>query len=45
MLTRNGVPEHRAFSMDRDERLAWVIVLGMLDGGQWDWDEMSWKRQ
>jgi hypothetical protein len=31
--------------MDRDERLAWVIVMGRFEGSQWDWDQMVWKEK
>jgi hypothetical protein len=42
-LARGGVAEERAFSMRRDERLAWIIALGELEGGDWDWSRMNWR--
>jgi hypothetical protein len=32
-----------AFSLPPDERLAWVVALGTLDGRVFDFDTMSWK--
>ena len=42
-LVRNGVPFDVAFSLDPDERLAWVVVFGTLDGGEFDWQAREWK--
>lgn len=44
MLVKNGVRDiEYAFAMDRDERLAWLIVFGQLDGAEWDWNVMTWR--
>ena len=40
---RNGVPFDVAFSLPPDDRLAWVVALGTLDGGEFDWATLSWK--
>ena len=41
---RHGVPYDVALSLDADERLAHVVILGELDGaGKFDWDEMVFK--
>jgi hypothetical protein len=37
------VPFDVAFSLPDDERLAFLIVLGSLDGNQFDWETMSWQ--
>jgi len=42
-LIRNGVPFDVAFSLPADERLAWVVALGTLDGGEFDFLSMRWK--
>ena len=41
-LVRNSVPFDVAFSLDRDERTAWIVALGTLDGRVWDWGAMRW---
>jgi hypothetical protein len=42
-LVKNGVPFDVAFSLPADERLAWVVALGTLDGGEFDFQSMQWK--
>jgi hypothetical protein len=42
-LIRNGVPFDVAFSLSIEERLAWVVALGTLDGGEFDIATMRWK--
>jgi hypothetical protein len=42
-LCRNGVPFDVAFSLTPDERLAWVVALGELDGHEFDFATMGWK--
>jgi hypothetical protein len=37
------VPFDVAFSLPPDERLAYVVVLGTLDGRTFDWQAMRWK--
>jgi len=41
-LVRNGVPFDVAFSLAPDERLAWVVALGTLEGREFDWHTRSW---
>jgi hypothetical protein len=44
MLMRfTGISEERAFSMRRDERIAWIVVVGQTEGQEWDWGMMRWK--
>ena len=40
-----GVPFDVAFSLDPTDRMAWTIIIGELEGGQWDWSGMAWKKQ
>jgi hypothetical protein len=37
------VPFDVAFSLPEDERAAWVIALGTLDGRQFDFTTMRWE--
>ena len=37
------MPFDVAFSLSVEERLAWVITLGTLDGGEFDIQAMCWK--
>ncbi len=39
------MPFDVAFSLDPADRLAWVIALGRLDGGEFDLSTMSWKER
>jgi hypothetical protein len=32
-----------AFSLPADERLAWVVAIGTLEGRHFDWRSRSWK--
>jgi len=42
-LCRNGVPFDVAFSLSPEERLAWVVAVGSLDGRVFDFDMMKWE--
>ena len=42
-LIRNGVPFDVAFSLEQAERTAWIVVMGELDGREWDWGAMQWR--
>lgn len=42
-LVRNGVPFDVAFCLPPDERLAFVVALGRLDGHEFDFSTMRWK--
>ena len=44
-LVRNGVPFDVAFCLPADERLAWVVALGTLGGGEFDFVSMRWKER
>ena len=42
-LCRNGVPFDVAFSLSAEERLAWVVAIGSLDGRVFDFSAMKWE--
>jgi hypothetical protein len=44
-LVRNGVPFDVAFSLPPEDRLAWVVALGTLDGNEFDFGVMRWKER
>lgn len=37
------MPFDVAFSLQPDDRLAWVVVFGTLDGGEFDWTTLRWE--
>jgi hypothetical protein len=39
------VPFDVAFSLPPEDRLAWVVVIGRLDGGEFDFASMTWKER
>jgi hypothetical protein len=41
-LVKCGVPFDIAFSLKEDERLAFVVIMGTLDGHEFDWRKMRW---
>jgi len=42
-LCRNGVPFDVAFSLGAEERLAFVVALGTLDGREFDFSQLRWR--
>ena len=42
-LIRNGVPFDVAFSLPTDERMAFVVALGTMDGRAFDWQTLHWN--
>jgi hypothetical protein len=42
-LVMHGVPFDVAFSLDDDDRTAWVIAIGELDGKRYDWTTRQWS--
>lgn len=44
-LVKNNVPFDVAFSLPPDERLAWMVIFGRFDGGEFDWSTGSWKKR
>jgi len=43
-LVKNGVPWHVAMSLSNEERVAFCIMFGELDGGVFDWGALSWRK-
>lgn len=41
---KNGVPFDVAWSVEDEEAMAWAIIFGQMDGNQWDWNLMRWKK-
>jgi hypothetical protein len=37
------VPFDVAFSLPVDERMAFIVALGSLDGREFDWHRLRWK--
>lgn len=44
-LVKNGVPFEIAEDLDGPELLAWTIIMGECEGGEWDWSRMEWKKK
>lgn len=42
-LVINHVPFDVAFSLDEDERLAWVVAIGKLKGRDYNWHTKEWE--
>lgn len=41
-LVKHGIPFDVAFSLSPTRRLAWVVVMGELSGGKFDWSRGEW---
>ena len=39
----NGVPFDVAFGLSATQRFAWVVAMGSLKGGTFDWTSLRWK--
>lgn len=44
MLVRNGVPFDIAFTLPKIWRRAFVVALGEMDGGQYNWQTLGWEQ-
>ncbi len=44
-LVKNGVPWHIAESLPPEERIAYAVVMGTFEGGNFDWDTLTWDRR
>lgn len=44
-LVKYGVPFDVAFSVSNDMRVAWLIIFGEIDGGEFDWGAITWKKR
>lgn len=40
----HGVPFDLASELSPTQRLAWVVAVGTLKGGEFDWERMGWTR-
>ena len=37
------MPFDVAFCLPPDERLAWIVAFGTIDGREFDWHSLRWK--
>jgi hypothetical protein len=44
-LVKNGWSEETAIEMDHTNRAAIAIILGQLEGNEFDWHFMRWKER
>lgn len=40
---RQGVPFDVAMDLDDDYRTAFAIIMGEIEGGEWDWSLMQFR--
>lgn len=39
----NGVPLETAAGLSATQRFAWVVAIGTLKGGSFDWNTLGWR--
>jgi hypothetical protein len=44
-LVKFGVPIEVANNLSRTARLAWLVICGELDGGEFNWSRGEWVKQ
>jgi hypothetical protein len=44
-LVKHGVPFDVAFSLSNDNRVAWNIICGEIDGGKFNWTTLNFENQ
>jgi hypothetical protein len=44
-LVTAGFSEATVLSLDWDERLAWCVIIGEQNGGEFDWKSLRWKER
>jgi len=44
-LVSLGVPYEVALQLTPAQRLGYTVILGELQGGHFDWDEIRWKKK
>ncbi len=44
-LVRHGVDLDVADALEPIERLAWVVIFGQFEGGEFDWQSGEWRRR
>jgi hypothetical protein len=42
---KQGVPFDVAFALYPEEAMGWSVIFGEIDGGTFDWGNMSWVRE
>ncbi len=45
VLARNGVPWDEVCRMTPTRRLASVVAIGEMDGGEFDWSWLCWRER
>lgn len=43
-LVSQGIPFDVAFALEIEERLAWTVILGEINGGKFNWEARRWER-
>lgn len=43
-LAKHGVPWDLCLSLSNDERVAFLIICGEIDGGTFDWNKGEWEK-
>jgi hypothetical protein len=44
-LVKNGIPWDVAVNLSHKERVAWAIIFGEIEGGEFDYRFMKWKEK
>jgi len=44
-LVSKGVPWHVIEEMDDVEEIAWYVAMGEIEGSEFDWNSMSWRKK
>jgi hypothetical protein len=44
-IVKNGVPWDVALGLDSIERMAFVVIFGGFEGGEFDWSSQQWKKR
>jgi hypothetical protein len=44
-LVKFGVPFDVAFSLTNNVRVAWLVIMGELDGGEFNWSSLRWNEK
>jgi hypothetical protein len=42
-LAMHGVPFDLAAGLSSTQRVAWVVAMGELRGGRFDWEALAWR--
>jgi hypothetical protein len=44
-LVKNGLPLDYIETLNDAEILAWTVCFGQLEGSEFDWHQMKWRRE